>query len=91
VFCSDYQLSLWKVSRSDIALKIICGHEILTATHKLQLHPTAFYSAISEVRHRRGWFTLAALAFKVQFDEDDQVVHAGVVVWVHERFVERAS
>lgn len=41
-----------KVSRSDIALKIICGHEILTATHKLQLHPTAFYSAISEVRHR---------------------------------------
>ncbi len=39
----------------------------------------------------RGWFTLAAFAFRVQFDEDDQVVHAGVVVWVHERFVERAS
>ena len=69
----------------------MCGQEIFTAAHKPQLHPTAFYSAISEVLHRRGWFTLAAFAFRVQFDEDDQVVHAGVVVWVHERFVERAS
>lgn len=49
-----------KVSRSDIALKIICGHEILTATHKLQLHPTAFYSAISEVHHRPSTFVINA-------------------------------
>ena len=49
-----------KVSRSDIALKIICGHEILTATHKLQLHPTAFYSAISEVGHRPSTFVIDA-------------------------------
>lgn len=49
-----------KVSRSDIALKIICGHEILTATHKLQLHSTAFYSAISEVRHGPSTFVINA-------------------------------
>jgi hypothetical protein len=53
--------------------------------------PTSHFENLNISVFIRGWFTLGAFAFKVQFDEDDQVVHAGVVVWVHERFVERAS